>query len=108
VLQAAGAMAAPPSEYQQPPAELLALADARPPPRVLSASRQQVRVLPGQTACPPLAGLAAPGWRLGGLRTDARTRVANAITLSDNRPIRPWFAACHFRRTGRSARRGLR
>ncbi|MGS0999119.1 hypothetical protein [Rhodanobacter sp. UC4451_H18] len=43
---AAGATAAPPWEYRQPPAEIPALAEARPPPRALSDSRQQVLVLP--------------------------------------------------------------
>jgi len=43
---AAGATAAPPWAYRQPPAEIPALAEARPPPRALSDSRQQVLVLP--------------------------------------------------------------
>ena len=74
--------------YQQPPAEIMALADAPPAPEVIGDSRHTVLVLLEQSAYPPLAELAAPERRLGGLRIDPRTHVANTITLSDNRPIR--------------------
>lgn len=85
---ATGVAAQEPPSYRQPPASILALADAPPAPEVISDSRQTTLVLLQHDAYPPLAELAAPELRLGGLRVDPRTHVANTITLSDNRPIR--------------------
>lgn len=85
---ATGVAAQTPATYRQPPASILALADAPPAPAVLSDSRQTTLVLLQQDAYPPLAELSAPELRLGGLRVDPRTHVANTITLSDNRPLR--------------------
>lgn len=85
---ATGATAQVAATYRQPPASILALADAVPAPEVISDSRQTTLVLLQRDAYPPLAGLSAPELRLGGLRVDPRTHVANTITLSDNRPIR--------------------
>ncbi|HZY33380.1 MAG TPA: prolyl oligopeptidase family serine peptidase [Rhodanobacter sp.] len=85
---AATVAAQTPPTYRQPPAEILALADAPAAPEVISDSRQTVLVLQEQGAYPPLAELSAPELRLGGLRIDPRTHVANTITLSDNRPVR--------------------
>ncbi len=87
--------------YRQPPAGIMALADAPPAPEVISDSRQTVLVLLQQAAYPPLAELAAPELRLGGLRIDPRTHVANTITLSDNRPIRlPYSRGLALQRAG--------
>ncbi|CAM5255965.1 hypothetical protein RLIN73S_02572 [Rhodanobacter lindaniclasticus] len=77
-----------PPTYRQPPASILALADAPPAPQVLHDSRATTLVLLQRDAYPPLAELAAPELRLGGLRVDPRTHVAHTITLSDNRPRR--------------------
>ncbi|MGP1665929.1 MAG: TolB family protein, partial [Rhodanobacter sp.] len=77
-----------PSTYQQPPADILALADAPLAPLLLSDSRHTILLLLAQHSYPPLAELSAPEMRLGGLRIDPRTHVANTITLSDNKPLR--------------------
>lgn len=77
-----------PARYQLPPADILALADAPAAPQVLSDSRNTILLLLAQDSYPPLAELSAPEMRLGGLRIDPRTHVANTITLSDNKPVR--------------------
>lgn len=85
---ATSAAAQAPPAYQQPPAEILALADAPSAPLVLSDSRHTMLLLLAQDTYPSLAELSAPEMRLGGLRVDPRTHVANTITLSDNKPMR--------------------
>lgn len=84
-LLATSVMAQTPSTYQQPPAEILALADAPAAPQVLSDSGHTILLLLAQDAYPPLAELSAPEMRLGGLRVDLRTHVTHTTTLSDNR-----------------------
>ena len=87
-LLATNVAAQAPPTYQQPPAEILALADAPTPPVVFSDSRHTTLLFLAQDTYLPLAELSAPELRLGGLRVDPRTHVANTITLSDNKPLR--------------------